>query len=181
MVWHEVAFQTGISQSAIFGANIRAMVSSITKTADMANGVFDKRIDTRRLSAGGSTALYTQGVPLDVIQSWGRWASPTPHRYLWRDDTALKRLSEVEVKSHGLLECLELMNKPINNRISILSRKLWITVMRRKTPRRQPPIRRCSCPATSPATGAPFRLMRRKIFRHPTSHRIPHLRYTAKT
>ena len=84
------------------------------KTAALANGVFDARIDTHSLRAGGATALYTKGVPLDVIQRWGRWESLPFHQYLWRDASALNHLSEIVVRTHGLLECLTLMNKTLN-------------------------------------------------------------------
>ena len=77
----------------------------------LANGVFGQRIDTHSLRAGGAAALYTQGVPLDAIQRRGRWKSLTIHQYLWRDASALNRLSEIVVKSQGLLERLGLMHK----------------------------------------------------------------------
>ena len=77
----------------------------------MANGVFDRRIDAHSLRAGGAPALYSQGSPLDVIQSWGRWKPLTFHQYLRHDASALNRLSDVMVKPHGLLDCLKLMGK----------------------------------------------------------------------
>ena len=73
------------------------MVSAVMKMAAMANGVFDNRIDARSLRAGVATALYTHGVPLDVIQRRGRWKSLTFHQYVRRDASALNILSEVKV------------------------------------------------------------------------------------
>ena len=37
---------------------------------------------------------------MDVTQRRGRWLSLTPDQYLWRDSTALNKLSVVVVKSH---------------------------------------------------------------------------------
>ena len=50
------------------------------------------------------------GVPLDIIQRWGRWGSLTFQQYLRHDATALNKLSEVFAKSDGMLKCLRLMN-----------------------------------------------------------------------
>ena len=97
----------------IFGVNLRTRVSSIMKLDASANGVLDQRIDTHSLRAGGATALYTQGVPLDAIQRRGRWKSLTFHQYLRHGASALNHLSEAVVRSHGLLGCLELTNKPV--------------------------------------------------------------------
>ena len=47
----------------------------------MADGVFDRRIDTHILRAGGATAMYTQGAHLDAMHRWGRWKSLAPHQY----------------------------------------------------------------------------------------------------
>ena len=104
-------FMSGGEQSLVFGPRLRGRVSSIMKTAAMANGVYDRRIGAHSPRSGGETALYTQGVTLGVIQRWGRWKSLTSHQYLWRDAAALDTLSEVLVKPHGLLHCLKLMNK----------------------------------------------------------------------
>ena len=65
--WQRMAFRTWGEQSSIFGPRLRERVAAIMKTAVIANGVFDKRSDTHSLRAGGATALYTQGPPLDVI------------------------------------------------------------------------------------------------------------------
>ena len=91
-----------------------------------ANGVFDQRIDTHSLRGGGATALYTQGVPLGVIQRWGRWQSLTFHQYLRHDASALNRLSETFVRSHGLLECLKLMTKMENAHVFSLVTQPWV-------------------------------------------------------
>ena len=107
----KMAFRSGRSHATIFGPNLRGRVSAVMKMDAMANGAFDRRIDIRSLRAGGATALRAQGVPLGVIHRLGRWKSLTFHRYLWRDISALNHLSEVMDKSHGLLECLKLMNK----------------------------------------------------------------------
>ena len=114
MEWKEMAYDSNNPQGNVFGINLRVRVSAIMKTAALANGVFDKRIDTHSLRAGGATALYTQGVPLDVIQRWGRWKSLTFHQYLWHDASALNHLSEVIVQSSGLIDCLRLMNKVVH-------------------------------------------------------------------
>ena len=108
----EMSRDSNNEKANVFGVNLRARVSSAMKMAAMDNGVFDDRIDTHSLRAGGETALYTQGVPLDVTQRWDRWKSLTSHQYLWHDASAVNNLSEVIVRPHGLLECLELMNKP---------------------------------------------------------------------
>ena len=108
-----MAYDSNNEKGNVFGVNLRARVSATMKTAALANGVFDNRIDTHSLRAGGATALYTQGVPSDVIQRWGRWKSLTFHQYLWHDATALNHLSEVIVQSSGLLDCLRLMNKTV--------------------------------------------------------------------
>ena len=111
--WKEMSYDTNNEKGNVFGINLRARVSAVMKTAALANGVFGQRIDTHSLRAGGATALYTQGVPLDVIQRWGRWKSLTFHQYLWHDATALRHLSEVMVQSSGLIDCLRLMNKTV--------------------------------------------------------------------
>ena len=112
-LWKEMSCDSGNETSNVFVAQLRNRLSGIMKTAALANGVFDSRIDTHSLRAGGATAIYTQGVPLGVIQRWGRWKSLTPHQYLRRDDSALNHLSEIVVRSHGLLECLKLMIKNV--------------------------------------------------------------------
>ena len=109
--WKRMEFMSGGEQSIVFWPRLRERVSAITKTDAMANGVYGKRIDTHSLRSGGATALYSQGVPLGVIQRWGRWKSLTFHQYLWRDAAALDALSEVIVKSRGSIHCLKLMNK----------------------------------------------------------------------
>ena len=110
-----MAFCTGGEQSFVFRPRLRERVSAIMKTTAMANGVFGKRIDTRSLRVGGAAALYTQGVPLDVIQRSGSWGSLTFHQDIRYDDTSLNTLSEVMVKSRGFLHCLKLMNKEPKN------------------------------------------------------------------
>ena len=55
-----MAPNSGDDQSFVLGRRLRERVSSIVKTAALANGVLDTRIDARRLRAGGDTALYTQ-------------------------------------------------------------------------------------------------------------------------
>ena len=93
------------------------------KIAALANRVHDARIDTHSLRPGGATALYTQGVPIDIIQRWGRWKSLTSHQYLWHDATALNRLSEVATRSSGLIKSLRLMNtKP---KLFLFSTQAW--------------------------------------------------------
>ena len=47
---------------------------------------------------------------MGVIQRWGRWKSLTCHQYLWSDASALNKLSEVLVKSHGFSKCLRIMD-----------------------------------------------------------------------
>ena len=113
LLWKEMSCDSGNEKSNVFGAQLRNRLSGIMKTAALDKGVFDARIDTHSLRAGGATALYTQGVPLDVIQRWGRWKSLTPHQYLWRDASALNNLSEIVVSSHGLSECLRMVNKNV--------------------------------------------------------------------
>ena len=76
--WKRLASNKGGEKSCVIGDRLRDRVSAIMKTAALANGVRDQMIDTHILRAGGATALYTQGVPLDVIQRWGRWVSLTP-------------------------------------------------------------------------------------------------------
>lgn len=79
------------------------------KTATLANGDLDNRIDTHSLRAGGATALYTHGVPLDVILRFGEMEISYIHQYLRCDSTALNTISEIVVRSHGLLKFLKLM------------------------------------------------------------------------
>ena len=101
-------------KNLVFGANSRSRVDAVVKTAAMANGASDQRIYTHSLRAGGATALYTQGVPIDVTQRGGRWESLTPHQYTRRDAESLNRLAEVVAKSHGLSDRLRLLNKNSN-------------------------------------------------------------------
>ena len=108
--WTRLAFQDGDGKSTAFGGRLRERVSAIMKTAALANRVRDARIDTHSLRSGGATALYAQGVPLDVIQRWARWKSLTSHQYLRHDATALNKLSEVFTRSYGLLKSLGLTN-----------------------------------------------------------------------
>ena len=108
--WGKLAFQTGGGKSTVFGERLRERVSAIMEVASLANQVRDARIDTHSLRSGGATALYTQGVPLDVIQRWRRWESLTFHQYMWRDDTALRQLPDEFTRPSGLLKILKLMN-----------------------------------------------------------------------
>ena len=108
--WKKMAFNTGDERSCVSGLRLRELVSAITKTAALANGAHDKRIDTHSLRAGGAEALYTQGVLLDIIQRWGRWESLTFHQFLRRGATSPNKLSEVPAKPDGMLKCLRLMN-----------------------------------------------------------------------
>ena len=94
----------------MFGERLRGRVSAIMEIASLANQVRDARIDTHSLRPGGATALYTQGLPLDIIQRWGRWKSLTSHQYMWRDTTSLNKFSEVFTRSSGLIKSLRLMN-----------------------------------------------------------------------
>ena len=105
-----MALRTGEEQSSVFVPRLRERVSAFVKTAELANGVMDRRIGPHSLRAGGATALYTQGAPIDAIQRRGRVESLTSHQYLWRDATSRNTLSEVMVKSHRLLNCVRLMN-----------------------------------------------------------------------
>ena len=104
-----------------FWSPITGRVSGIMKTAVLANGVFGNRIDAQSSRAGGSTALYAQGVPLDAIQRWGRWKPPTPQQYLRHDSTAMSTLPEVAAQPIGLLKCLRLMNvQPRQGRFRVI-------------------------------------------------------------
>lgn len=111
ILWKETPCGSSDEKHTISGINLRTRVSAVMKMAAMANGVYDQRIDTHSLRAGGATALYTQGIPLDVIQRRGRWNPLTFHQYMWNDASPLNHLSEIAVKSHGLLGSLKLMNK----------------------------------------------------------------------
>ena len=106
-------------------ARLRERASSIMEADALANGVHGKRIDTHSPRAGGATALYTQGAPLDVIQRWGRRKSLTFHHYLRRDATALNKLSEVFVKSDGFSKCLRLTNDRPKSVSFLLGIKPW--------------------------------------------------------
>lgn len=101
LLWTEMPCDSVNEQNTVSGVNLRTRVSSVMKMA--ANGVFGRRIDTHSLRAGGASALYTQGVPFDVIQRWVRWDSLTFHQYLRRDASALNHLSAIAVKPRGLL------------------------------------------------------------------------------
>ena len=115
--WKTMSFNTGGEQSPILGPKLRGRVSGVMDTAAMANGVVDKSIDARSLSAGGAAAWYTQGHPFDVIQRWGSWKSMTFHQYLRRDATAIGKQPEIADRSHGLLKCHRLTN----NQLEIVS------------------------------------------------------------
>ena len=67
-----MAFSSGGEQSRVFGPRLRERAPAIMETAEMPNGVYDKRIGTNSLRSGGATALQTQGGPLDVNHRWGR-------------------------------------------------------------------------------------------------------------
>ena len=71
MAWKQMAFHDGEEKTPVFGERLRGRVSAIMKIAALANHVHDARSDTHSLRSGGATALYTQGVSLDIIQRWG--------------------------------------------------------------------------------------------------------------
>ena len=48
-----MAFGEGDEKSCIFGARLMERASEVMKTAALANGVRDQRIDTHNLRAGG--------------------------------------------------------------------------------------------------------------------------------
>ena len=110
MAWKRIAFSEWNEKTHVFGERLRGRVSAIMKIAALSNQVHDARIDTHSLRSGGATALYTQGVPLDIIQRRGRWKSLTFRQYLWHDATALNRLSDVFTRSAGLVKSLRLVN-----------------------------------------------------------------------
>ena len=68
---------SGGEQSLAARPRLRGRDSSAMKMAALENGVFDARIDCRSSRAGEATAFYTHGVPMDVIQRWGRWRALT--------------------------------------------------------------------------------------------------------
>ena len=55
--------------------------------------------------------MYTQGVPIDIIQLRGRWRSLASHTYLWRDASPLRGLSRVIARPKGIAELLRFVPK----------------------------------------------------------------------
>ena len=74
--WKEIPRGSGNGENCVSGCNLRTRVSHAMKMEDSPN-VFSIRESIPIAYACGATAMYTQGVPLDVIQRWGRWKSLT--------------------------------------------------------------------------------------------------------
>ena len=60
LMWKEMSCDSAIGQSNVFGAQLRTRLSGIVKTASLANGVFDSRIDTPKFTRRrGAFFLYS--------------------------------------------------------------------------------------------------------------------------
>ena len=123
--WIEMPYQCGDEGSPAFGVVLRERVSAVVKMSVRANGVFDGRIDTRSLRRATRPRCTLNGIPLR-IQRRGRRMSLTLRHYLWNGATFLNKLSQVFVKSHGLIECLRLVKE--NSKIASFRETHPITV-----------------------------------------------------
>ena len=61
----------------------REHIASLLEKAAAAEGYSPSRFGTHSLRIGGATALLHAGMPIELIQRYGRWLSSAFQLYLW--------------------------------------------------------------------------------------------------
>ena len=115
--------------------------------ASIENGVWGTDINTHICRDGGTAALYTQGVDLEIIQRWDRRKSATFRANLRHDASELGGLSRKIAKSWGLNGLLKFVTKmgivSLNSDLDKVNRKpMFLCARKSLQPKRTTPGRR---------------------------------------
>ena len=96
------------SNEKLFTDDVGRRIRSIIKWSATPNGLVSKRFSTHSLRSGGATAMYVRGIIIEHIRRFGRWASDTFRRYLYRDNQVFRFVSSSMVLATGLLDQLQM-------------------------------------------------------------------------
>ena len=105
------------SDEKLFGEDIEKKVRTIIKRSATPNGLASKMFSTHALRSGGATAMYVRGTSVEHIRRFGRWASDTFRRYLYRDNQVFRFIGSSMVMATGLLDQLQ-MTQPTEKTVS---------------------------------------------------------------
>ena len=100
------------SDDKLLSDDLERRLRSVIKRIASPNGLEPSRFSTHSLRSGGATALYVRGVSLDHIRRFGRWASDTFRRYLYRDNQVFKYVGSAMVTATGFLGQLQMAQNP---------------------------------------------------------------------
>ena len=106
------------SDEKLLDGDIEKKVRNIVKWSAAPNGLMSGEFSTHSLRSGGATAMYVRGISVEHIQRFGRWASDTDRRYLYRDNQVFRFLGRSMVMATGLLDQLQ-MTQPAQKAVSL--------------------------------------------------------------
>ena len=81
------------SDERLFAPDVEKRVRSVIKWSASPNGMSSKKFSAHSLRSGGATAMYVRGVSIGQIRRFGRRASDTFRRYLYRDNQVFRFIS----------------------------------------------------------------------------------------
>ena len=103
------------SDEKVFSGDVELRIRSMIKRIATPNGLEAKRFSTHSLRSGGATAMYVRGISAEHIRRFGRWASDTFRRYLYRGNQVFKFVGNATIKATGLLDQLQMTQADTEN------------------------------------------------------------------
>lgn len=109
MIHYMNSFDWGCEGDArLFSDDVEKRVRSITKWSATSDGMMARKFSTHSLLSGGATAQYARGISIEHIRRFGRCASDTSRRYLYRDNQVSASWAMQRYKLLGMLDQLQM-------------------------------------------------------------------------
>ena len=109
MIFYLISFDWGCeSDERLFADDVELRIRALIKWSATSNGLVSSKFSTHSLRSGGATAMYLRGISVEHIRRFGRWASDTFRRYLYRDNQVFRFVGSAMVLATGLLDQLQM-------------------------------------------------------------------------